>query len=141
MATIDELRGLLARAGWWTEPRTWILKDQDLIQARKAPFEYSAGVLGDLVPGGLYLLRGPRRVGKSVEVKKTIERVIASGADPRRILHVAADRLGAGDPGGGQGEFRPQEMAAFGFRFRPRQPELCGMGGPLGAAPQGTLGG
>ncbi len=97
MATIDELRGLLARAGWWTEPRTWILKDQDLIQARKAPFEYSAGVLGDLVPGGLYLLRGPRRVGKSVEVKKTIERVIASGTDPRRILHVAADRLGAGD--------------------------------------------
>ena len=97
MATIDELRHLLARASWWTEPRTWILRDPDLIQARKAPFEYSAGVLGDLVPGGLYLLRGPRRVGKSVEIKKTIEQVIASGTDPRRILHVAADRLTAGD--------------------------------------------
>ncbi len=97
MATIDELRHLLGRAGWWTEPRTWILNDLDLIQARKAPFDYSAGALGDLVPGGLYVLRGPRRVGKSVEVKKTIERVIASGADPRRILHVAADLLAAGD--------------------------------------------
>ena len=97
MATIDELRHLLARASWWTEPRTWILRDLDLMQARKAPFEYSAGALGDLVPGGLYLLRGPRRVGKSVELKKTIERVITSGTDPRRILHVAADRLLASD--------------------------------------------
>ena len=97
MATIDELRHLLARASWWTGPRTWIQRDPDLIQARKAPFEYSAGALGDLVPGGLYLLRGPRRVGKSVELKKTVERLIASGTDPRRILHVAADRLVASD--------------------------------------------
>ena len=97
MATIGELRQLLARASWWTEPRTWILRDPDLMQARKAPFEYSAGVIGDLAPGGLYLLRGPRRVGKSVEVKKTIERLIASGTDPRCILHVAADRLLASD--------------------------------------------
>ena len=88
---------MLARTSWWSEPRTWILRDLDLIRARKAPFEYSAGVLGDLVPGGLYLLRGPRRVGKSVELKKTIERLIASGEDPRRIVHVAADRLVAGD--------------------------------------------
>ena len=97
MATIDELRHLLARASWWAEPRTWILRDPDLQHARQAPFEYSAGVLGDLAPGGLYLLRGPRRVGKSVELKKTIERLIASGTDPRRILHVAADRLLASD--------------------------------------------
>ena len=97
MATVDELRQILARTTWWAEPRTWILRDLDLIQARKAPFEYSAGVLEDLAPGGLYLLRGPRRVGKSVELKKTIERLISSGEDPRRIVHVAADRLVGGD--------------------------------------------
>ncbi len=97
MATVEELRQLLARTSWWSEPRTWILRDLDLIRARKAPFEYSAGVLRDLVPGGLYLLRGPRRVGKSVELKKTIERLIASGEDPRRLVHVAADRLVARD--------------------------------------------
>ena len=97
MATIDELRHLLARASWWTGPRTWTQRDPDLIQAHRAPFEYSAGALGDLVPGGMYLLRGPRRVGKSVELKKTVERLIASGTDPRRILHVAADRLVASD--------------------------------------------
>ena len=88
---------MLARTSWWAEPRTWILRDPDLIRVRKAPFEYSAGVLRNLTPGGLYLLRGPRRVGKSVELKKTIEQLIASGRDPRRILHVAADRLAAGD--------------------------------------------
>ena len=46
MATVDELRQMLARTSWWAEPRTWILRDLDLIQARKATFEYSAGVLG-----------------------------------------------------------------------------------------------
>ena len=97
MANVDELRHMLARTSWWAEPRTWILRDPDLLRARKAPFEYSAGVLGNLVPGGLYLLRGPRRVGKSVELKKTIEQLIASGEDPRRIVHVAADRLVAAD--------------------------------------------
>lgn len=56
-----------------------------------------AGVLDDLTPGGLYLLRGPRRVGKSVEVKKKIQNLIDSGEDPRRIIHVAADQLTASD--------------------------------------------
>ena len=97
MANVDELRRMLARTSWWAEPRTWILRDPDLIRARKAPFEYSAGVLGNLAAGGLYLLRGPKRVGKSVELKKTIEQLIASGEDPRRIVHVAADRLVAAD--------------------------------------------
>ena len=97
MAAAPDLRLMLARTSWWAEPRTWVLKDLDLIRARNAPFEYSAGVLEGLAPGGLYLLRGPRRVGKSVELKMTIARLLADGVDPRRILHVAADRLTAGD--------------------------------------------
>lgn len=97
LATTPELRDLLVRTSWWAEPRTWILRDPDLRRAREAPFEYSAGVLNDLVPGGLYLLRGPRRVGKSVEVKKTVEQLIGKGVDPRRVIHIAADEFRASD--------------------------------------------
>ena len=72
MPSVDDIRSMLALTGWWDKPRSWVLADRDLRQAARAPFDYSARVLDDLRPGGLYLLRGPRRVGKSVEVKKTI---------------------------------------------------------------------
>ena len=97
MPSVDDIRGTLARTGWWSHPRSWILADRDLRRAARAPFDHSANVLDDLRPGGLYLLRGPRRVGKSVEVKKTIQRLIENGEDPRRIVHFAADNLSAGD--------------------------------------------
>ena len=97
LATTPELRDLLARTSWWAEPRTWVLRDPDLRRAREAPFEYSARVIEDLAAGGLYVLRGPRRVGKSVEVKKKIQRLIDAGEDPRCIIHIAADELTAGD--------------------------------------------
>lgn len=97
MMEFGEMQRELARAPWWTKPTTWRLDDTDLRQARAAPFDYTAGVLDDLEPGGLYILRGPRRVGKTVEVKKAIERLVARGADPRLVLHLAADRLVARD--------------------------------------------
>ena len=97
MITTSEMERRLARTPWWARPQDWVRDDPDLRGARDSSFEYTAGVLRDLVPGGLYLLRGPRRVGKSVEVKKTIQGLIDGGEDPRRILHVAADNLGAPD--------------------------------------------
>ena len=60
---------------------------------------YAAGVLNELAPGGLYVLRGPRRVGKSVEIKRTIEVLIASGIAPRGIVHAAVDGWRAADLG------------------------------------------
>ena len=92
-----ELRDILARTGWWADPHGWVRRDPDLRRAREAPFDYTAGVLEGLVPGGLYVLRGPRRVGKSVEIKKTVEGLIERGEDPRRIVHIAADELAAAD--------------------------------------------
>lgn len=87
-----ELQQLLAATNRWRrDPANWQETDADLRAAAEAPFHYTAGVLGDLEPGGLYVLRGPRRVGKSVELKRTIASLIANGADPRRITHFAVD--------------------------------------------------
>ena len=96
----DVQRMLVATNRWWRNPRGWPRDDPDLRDADDAPFRYSAGVLDALAPGGLYVLRGPRRVGKSVEVKRAVETLIAGGADPRRILHASVDGWRASDLGG-----------------------------------------
>ena len=91
---------LTATNRWWRNPRTWMRQDPDLSEANTAPFRYVAGVLNDLEPGGLYVLRGPRRVGKSVEIKRTIEALLdSSTVAPRCVLHVATDGWRAADLG------------------------------------------
>ena len=90
---------LVATNRWWRQPVDWVRDDPDLREANDAPFHYSAGVLNGLTPGGLHVLRGPRRVGKSVEIKRAIERLIAAGAEPRRILHASVDGWRAADLG------------------------------------------
>ena len=90
---------LTATNRWWRNPRDWPRDDPDLREAALAPFRYAAGVLDDLVPGGLYVLRGPRRVGKSVEIKRAIEALIASGTAPRSIVHAAVDGWRAAELG------------------------------------------
>ena len=96
-----EVQHLLAATNrWWRNPRGWAADDPDLREAEEAPFSYSPAVLEGLEPGGLYVLRGPRRVGKSVQIKRTIRRLIDAGeVEPRRILHVSVDGWRAGNLG------------------------------------------
>ena len=99
-----EIQQMLATTNrWWRDPHGWTRADPDLREASVAPFMYSAGALDDLAPGGLYVLRGPRRVGKSVELKRTIERLLnpdrGPAADPRRVLHASVDGWRAADLG------------------------------------------
>lgn len=82
---------------WWADPEGWARGDPDLMVASEAPFRYHPDVLVDLAPGGLYVLRGPRRVGKSVELKRTIRRLIDEGVDPRLIVHMSVDGWRASD--------------------------------------------
>ena len=90
---------LAATNGWWRHPQDWTRRDPDLQEASQSPFTHSAGVLDDLARGGLYVLRGPRRVGKSVELKRTVERLIGEDADPRAIMHMSVDGWSADDLG------------------------------------------
>lgn len=79
---------------WWRRPRDgrrWESDDRDLISAGRAPYTYRPGVLHDLVAGGLYALFGPRRVGKSVEVKRAISELLDGGIDPHRVVHAACN--------------------------------------------------
>ncbi len=92
-----QLRRLLTdRSTWWRD-EGWQRGDPDLREAAAAPFSYEPAPLAGLQPSGLYVLRGPRRVGKSVEVKRAIAATIAAGANPRLVFFCACDGLTAQD--------------------------------------------
>lgn len=89
------VRALSAGNAWWRDP-AWEREDRDLRAAASA-LRYEPMPLADIVPDGLYVLRGPRRVGKSLELKRTVSRLIGHGVEPRRIVHFACDELRRGD--------------------------------------------
>ncbi|HEY7831855.1 MAG TPA: AAA family ATPase [Solirubrobacteraceae bacterium] len=89
-------RALATGNAWWRDPG-WERKDRDLRALAATTLDYDPSPLSDVVPDGLYVLRGPRRVGKSLEIKRTISRLLHSGVEPRRIVHFACDELGRGD--------------------------------------------
>jgi hypothetical protein len=88
-------RQLVNNCSWWRKPRDWELDDPDLRGIADSRLDYEPAVLEDIAPDGLYVLRGPRRVGKSVEVKRAIAGLIHTGVMPRQIIHFACDGLRA----------------------------------------------
>ena len=81
---------------WW-RAATWVDADTDLRAARDSGLDYQSACLQGLQPGGLYVLRGPRRVGKTVATKQAIARLVASGVPPLSIVRVAVDGWAASD--------------------------------------------
>ncbi|MCL2091604.1 MAG: AAA family ATPase [Micrococcales bacterium] len=81
---------------WWRDP-SWARSDPDLVDVRRSHLVYRSGILADLEPGGLFILRGPRRVGKTVAVKQAIEDLLDQGVPPTAIVRVAADGWAAKD--------------------------------------------
>jgi hypothetical protein len=86
-------RQLAGNCSWWRQSHGWELDDPDLRSIRDSRLKYEPATLEGMAPDGLYVLRGPRRVGKSVEVKRAIARLIDSGVAPRQIIHFACDGL------------------------------------------------
>ncbi len=79
---------------WWRGGRwvkDWTEVDPDLRPVHATGLGYTSGCLDDLEQGRLYLLRGPRRVGKTVTVKQTIDHLLRDGTPPTSIVRVAAD--------------------------------------------------
>jgi uncharacterized protein len=94
---IGQLAQELARTNPWWRDATWHERDPDLSESRSGGVTYRSGVLEGLNPGCLYILRGPRRVGKTVAVKQEIEDLLASGTPATSIVRVAADGWDAKD--------------------------------------------
>jgi predicted AAA+ superfamily ATPase len=81
----------LARQNSWWRDKSWASTDPDLTESAASGLNYRTRVLDQLEPGCLYLLRGPRRAGKTVAVKQQIESLIGAGTPPQCIIRVDVD--------------------------------------------------
>jgi len=89
----SQLRRLLAERSPWRSRTGWEAEDPDLRAARKLPLVYEPAPLADIGAPGLYVLRGPRRIGKSLELKRAITGLLARGVDPKAVLYCSCDGL------------------------------------------------
>lgn len=102
----DQLRRLLReRNPWWhaaatgADPVEWVQHDPALLAAADSGISYFPTVISDLKPPMLILLRGPRRVGKSVAAKRYIQQLIHDGGkeQARRTIYFSTDGWRAQD--------------------------------------------
>jgi hypothetical protein len=75
---------------WWSDA-AWVDRDRDLRAAEQSGLNYNPTPLDGMVADGLYLPYGPRRVGKTVSIKRTIQRLLSTGVDPLRVVRVSGD--------------------------------------------------
>lgn len=94
----SQLRLLLnERSPWRVSVAGWEAEDPDLRAAARLPLSYEPGPLAGIEPPGLYVLRGPRRVGKSLELKRAVIGLLARGANPKTVFCCSCDGLSRQD--------------------------------------------
>jgi predicted AAA+ superfamily ATPase len=85
---------ILAQNPWWTSP-AWRASDPHLKLLEAQPVRLAASFVADLdlTGPGIHILRGPRQVGKSTDMKLLVERALTRGFQPRTIAYLALDLL------------------------------------------------
>jgi hypothetical protein len=92
-----QLRDLLNERSPWRARRGWERDDPDLRAATEVRLAYEPEPLAGIKPPGLYVLRGPRRVGKSLELKRAVAGLLRAGVDPKLIFYCSCDGLSRQD--------------------------------------------
>jgi uncharacterized protein len=92
MALSDEQ--ILRQNPWWTGS-AWEAADPHLQLLASQPMRLPADFVADLDlrEPGIHVLRGPRQVGKSTDLKLLVERALAGGLQPRSVVYLALDLL------------------------------------------------
>ncbi len=93
----SRLRRLLAERSPWRARAGWEADDPDLRAAGRLPLDYEPEPLADIHAPGLYVLRGPRRVGKSLELKRAVAQLLRRGHDPKTVFYCSCDGLSKQD--------------------------------------------
>ena len=92
MALSDEQ--ILAQNPWWRE-QGWPAGDRQLALLAGQPVRLPAELVGaiDLTRAGIHVLRGPRQVGKTTDLKLLVARALAERHDARSIVYLTLDLL------------------------------------------------
>jgi hypothetical protein len=92
MALSDEQ--ILAQNPWWSG-HGWPAGDRQLELLAGQPMRLPAELVGtiDLRKAAIHVLRGPRQVGKTTDLKLLVARALAEGHDARSIVYLTLDLL------------------------------------------------
>lgn len=85
---------ILAYNPWWTDSQ-WVHADAHLAalaaQPIRLPAELPAAI--NFIESGIHVIRGPRQVGKSTDLKLIAQRALTKGRPPRSVAYLALDLL------------------------------------------------
>lgn len=92
MALSDE--EIAAQNPWWTSS-SWRAADPHLTSLQAQPMRLAADLATslDLRQPGIHVVRGPRQVGKSTDLKLLVERALTGGVPARSVVYLALDLL------------------------------------------------
>jgi hypothetical protein len=85
---------ILAQNPWWSAAG-WPAGDRQLALLAGQPVRLPAELVGaiDLMSAGIHVVRGPRQVGKTTDLKLLVQRALAEGHVARSILYLTLDLL------------------------------------------------
>lgn len=106
---------------WWTEP-DWQRKDPHLRRLSRQPTQLPSPPVAalDLVHPAIHILRGPRQVGKSTDLKLIARRALSEGYQHRQVVYLALDLL----EGQAAGELNHTVERAYALAAAPGRPRL-----------------
>jgi predicted AAA+ superfamily ATPase len=79
---------IVSQNPWWRHGEAFIRYDPNL--QRTQPIFFDRRVI-ELKQGGIYILRGPRQVGKTTYLKETIRKLIGRAIPAKNILYLSLD--------------------------------------------------
>jgi len=79
---------------WWTTAG-WEADDVHLRRLEAGGVRFATPQVDgiDLAAAAVHVLRGPRQVGKSTDLKLLVRRALAAGAEPRAVVYLSVDLL------------------------------------------------
>lgn len=77
---------------WWKHGMNFTIYDKDMVNLSKEKVEFKRKKIR-FEKGNIYVIRGPRRVGKTVFVKQTIMELLKNNANSRQILYFSCEAL------------------------------------------------
>jgi len=75
---------------WWKHGEKFVIFDKNLKEAKEKPIFFERKRI-DLNKGNIYVLRGPRQVGKTTYIKDSIGQLFSKGIDPNHVLYLSSD--------------------------------------------------
>jgi predicted AAA+ superfamily ATPase len=92
MALSDE--DIFDQNPWW-EDDSWQARDRHLVRLGGQPMRLPADLVDaiDLTDPGVHVVRGPRQVGKSTDLKLLVQRAVAEGRAARSVVYLTLDLI------------------------------------------------